>query len=77
MGHNSSGLMDSSGPSPSLPPGHPFVDVQLGNCWTASVVPDHIVPDGGNNVSIVSTFDGAVTRTSSVGEGYYWCVRGS
>jgi Protein of unknown function (DUF1566) len=58
-------------PGPTLPPGHPFLNVQSSGYWSAST--DAEVPSAAWNVGFGA---GSVGRSTKTANGQVWCVRG-
>lgn len=65
-------LLDTTRTSPSLPSGHPFINVQGGayGYWSATTTPDTL------NAWVVKFETGIVFHPSKTDAHYTWCVRG-
>jgi hypothetical protein len=58
-------------PGPTLPPGHPFLNVQSSNYWSASSIA------GTPALAWSVLFDNGVVNTfNKTGSSHAWCVRG-
>jgi hypothetical protein len=66
-----SSLVDISTSSPSLPTGHPFLNVQLDMYWTSTTY-----QNTSGSAWVVNFSDGWVTTLSKGSSTYAWCVRG-
>ena len=64
-------LVDPAVTGPTLPPGHPFTNVQSSNYWSASSLAD----DSGAAWSVVFSSGGVGTVNKTFGA-FVWCVRG-
>jgi hypothetical protein len=58
-------------PSLSLPPGHPFLNVQSASYWSATTVADNP-----SSVWAVSVSGGFVVTSGKELSNHVWCVRG-
>ena len=58
-------------PGPTLPPGHPFTNIQINiSYWTATTSADNPISAWG-----VQFFDGSELQFQKIGSAYVWCVR--
>ena len=64
-------LVDTTQINPALPSGHPFVNVQLPNYWSAATF-----ADGSTFAWVVAFGFGSVNLNNKTGINYVWCVRG-
>ena len=64
-------LVDTSQPAPTLPAGHPFINVQSSNYWSATTLASN--SSGAWDVDFVI---GGVHGGDKSGSHFVWCVRG-
>jgi hypothetical protein len=64
-------LVDISQSNPALPSGHPFINVQSSDYWSAST--DTYYPASAWRVGFTS---GLVAPNAKIVNDYVWCVRG-
>jgi hypothetical protein len=71
--HELTSLVDPSvaAPGPTLPPGHPFLNVQSSNYWSATTDADNA-----SSAWLVNFNSGLVGKLLKTGSNSLWCVRG-
>ena len=71
--HELASLIDPNQSSPTLPPGHPFQQVQShGSYWSVTLAEDFPTTDAW----LVSFFNGNVYPFAKAETDFVWCVRG-